>query len=70
MINKTYDELIENIEEMARIHEIAINEIKELKSRTCERCKHWDYKGWCHNIQENCQFPTTIDFGCNKWEKK
>jgi len=43
------------------------------KSRTCENCKHWDYKGWCVNTTTQkfpLQFPTDKDFGCNKFERK
>lgn len=58
-----------------------VDELIELKSRTCESCKHWDKDdsgygfmlGYCNKDVGNSftiDNATKHDFGCNKWEAK
>ena len=55
--------------------DLAIKELEELESRSCENCKYWFYKTLETNI-ETCNFGLishdyqSDSFCCNKWEAK
>ena len=50
----------------------AIEELEELKNRSCENCKYWktsqlDGNSICKKL---FNFRSYFDFCCNKWEPK
>ena len=50
----------------------AIEELEDLKSRSCENCKYWktsqlDGNSICKKL---FNFRSYFDFCCNKWEPK
>ena len=54
--------------------DLAIKELKEMQSRSCENCKHYKqsstqiYKTCYANKVNGFNLESDIDFSCNKWE--
>ena len=51
----------------------AIEELEDMKSRSCENCKYWNYQ-FTHSLYKSCTFGLIehsyeeSSFYCNKWE--
>jgi len=79
-IDDLFDDFEEALKESEFHLQLALAQLSDLKSRTCENCKHWSMEheniGLCRigidqcSVKDLYEFTTKPDFGCNKWEGK